>query len=38
MNTGDLATGLLFLILGVWLMVRTWAGGLPRAIARGVFR
>lgn len=38
MTTGTLATGLLFLILGVWLMVRTWAGGLPRAIARQVLR
>jgi len=36
MSSGDLATGLLFLILGTWLMVRTWWGGLPRAIARGV--
>jgi hypothetical protein len=38
MSSGDLASGLLFLIVGLWLLVRTWAGGLPRAIARGVLR
>jgi hypothetical protein len=36
--TGNLAVGLLLLILGVWLAVRTWAGGLPRLIARQVLR
>ena len=36
--TGELATGILFLLLGVWLIIRTWAGGLPRGIARQVLR
>lgn len=36
MTTGGLAAGLLLLLLGVWLFVRTWWGGLATAIARKV--
>lgn len=31
-----MAAGLLMLLVAVWLFVRTFWGGLPRAIAAGV--
>ncbi len=29
-----MATGLLMLLLSLWIFVRTWWGGLPRALAQ----
>ena len=36
MNGDDLAPGLLIVLLGVWLFVRVWWGGLAVQIAKGV--
>ena len=36
-GSGDLAVGLVLVLVGVWLFARTWFGGLPRTIAKGVF-
>jgi ABC-type nickel/cobalt efflux system permease component RcnA len=34
--SGNLASGLLLLLLGVWLFVRVWWGGLARRVAAAV--
>ena len=35
-GSGSLAAGLLLLLLGVWLFVRTWWGGLATSITARV--
>lgn len=34
--SGNVSAGILLVVLAVWLFARTWFGGLPRQIAKGI--